>query len=619
VARCGGRGYSACVPTTAELAAQLARASALLGEGKLSQAESVCRTMLATQPANPSVTHLLGLIRARAGDATGGESLMRRSIELGPRDAKLRVNLANHLRRCARLAEAEVEYRSALELDPADRSARHSLALTQSDLGRHGEAESECRRLLSAGDPDAEAWCLLGLILDRQERLGDSEAAYRRAVQINPGYGLAYHNLGSVLERLDRAEEALAALERAGALGVRGFEVAFTRGKTLLLLNRIEEAEQAFAAAVTLRPRDPDAQLNLARLRYMRGEADFDRTLAAALASHPDDLSMHVLLGGVLVRAGQHERAAGRLRAALAQFGPVPELRLLLSQVLRESGRLEEAETHALEGAAAVPGNSEIIENLVSILLSRGRPDDAMRFLRAQRVREPLAQSWLAYEATAARLLGQPRYAELFDYDRFVRCYDLEPPRGWSSIGELNAALLEALRTRHAFETHPLDQSLRHGSQTTRNLVMDPDPAIQAILAAFTEPLRLYLAELGHDAAHPLLARNRSAAAIKAGWSVQLHSGGFHVNHYHNQGWISSAYYVAVPEEVDDAALRSGWLKFGEPRFATPQAEPARYLQPRAGRLVLFPSYMWHGTTAIHGAQARTTIAFDAVPSAEGA
>jgi hypothetical protein len=29
---------------------------------------------------------------------------------------------------------------------------------------------------------------------------------------------------------------------------------------------------------------------------------------------------------------------------------------------------------------------------------------------------------------------------------------------------------------------------------------------------------------------------------------------------------------------------------------------------------VLFPSYMWHGTTPITGDQPRMTIAFDAVP-----
>src|SRR6266853_1199730 len=559
-----------------EVTSQLTRITALLNEGKLSQAESACRTLLATLPNHSAATHLLGLIRVRAGDSQEGERLIRHSVELEPRDHKLRVNPANHLRRSGRLPEAEAEYRHVLRLDPAERSARHSLALTLSDRGRLAEAEVECRALIDTDAGDAEAWSALGFVLDKQNRLPDSEAAYRQAVQINPAYGLACHNLGSVLARMDRAEESLAALERAQSLGAAGFELAFNRGKTLTLLYRLEEAERAFAEAVSLRPRHCDAQLNLARLRYMRGDPDFARAISAVVAAHPDDVQ---------------------------------------TQGLREIGRLQEAETEAMEAAGALPGDSGVIENLVSILLSRGRPGDAMPFIRAQRARAPLAQAWIAYEATAARLLGEPRYQELFDYDRFVRSYVLEPPAGWSSIAELNAALVEALGKRHRFSTHPIDQSLRHGSQTTRNLVADPDPAAQAILRAFEEPLRSYLHELGHDADHPFLARNRGSAVINTGWSVQLQRGGFHVNHYHNQGWVSSAYYVAVPDEVRDTALQSGWLKFGEPRFPTPQANAASYIRPSAGLLVLFPSYLWHGTNAIHGPQVRTTIAFDALPS----
>ena len=39
-----------------------------------------------------------------------------------------------------------------------------------------------------------------------------------------------------------------------------------------------------------------------------------------------------------------------------------------------------------------------------------------------------------------------------------------------------------------------------------------------------------------------------------------------------------------------------------------------RAIQPRPGRLVLFPSYMWHGTVPFRDTQPRTTIAFDVVP-----
>jgi hypothetical protein len=44
-----------------------------------------------------------------------------------------------------------------------------------------------------------------------------------------------------------------------------------------------------------------------------------------------------------------------------------------------------------------------------------------------------------------------------------------------------------------------------------------------------------------------------------------------------------------------------------------PGAGPAHAVQPAEGRLVLFPSYMWHGTLPIRGDEPRMTIAFDAV------
>jgi hypothetical protein len=42
-------------------------------------------------------------------------------------------------------------------------------------------------------------------------------------------------------------------------------------------------------------------------------------------------------------------------------------------------------------------------------------------------------------------------------------------------------------------------------------------------------------------------------------------------------------------------------------------------VQPRPGRLVLFPSYMWHGTMPIEGEAPRMTIAFDMVPRPDAA
>jgi hypothetical protein len=87
------------------------------------------------------------------------------------------------------------------------------------------------------------------------------------------------------------------------------------------------------------------------------------------------------------------------------------------------------------------------------------------------------------------------------------------------------------------------------------------------------------------------------------------------VNHIHHEGWISSCYYVAVPEAVKDEGAKQGWIKFGEPALDVVLKTPIRRaIQPVPGKLVLFPSYMWHGTVPFRDAAARTTIAFDVVP-----
>jgi hypothetical protein len=223
---------------------------------------------------------------------------------------------------------------------------------------------------------------------------------------------------------------------------------------------------------------------------------------------------------------------------------------------------------------------------------------------------------WIAYQATAARQLGDAAYQSLYDYDRLVRVYDLEPPPGWKTITEFNAALVKSLAARHLFATHPLDQSLRNGSQTARNLVAERDPVIQALLAAFERPIEDYRAAIGTDPDHPMTARNLGPARLRGCWSVALRRNGFHVNHIHPEGWISSAYYVSVPEEVRDESAKSGWIKFGEPHLAMPGVTPAHFVQPRPARLVLFPSYMWHGTNPIRGSEQRLTVAFDAVGNA---
>src|SRR6185437_6045725 len=485
------------------------------------------------------------------------------------------------------------------------------------ERGALADAEAACQRALAATNgSSADAWAALGVVLREQGRPQESEAAYKRALAVAPQHALAHHNLGALLSYLDRAEEALASLERARSLGLNAAELHINRGRALAQLYRIEEAERAYAQAVALQPRNTDAQSNLAALRYMCGDPHFVRDFAAAARQYPADVGLQYAYTEVLRRSGNLPAAEGVLRTLLAgSGGAIPEIRSSLATLLHEMGRLAEAENEALTAAMSRPQNPRLIENLVWVVLARCKPDAALPFIRTERRNRPQDPRWVTYEAMAARLMGDPLYGRLYDYDRLVRVYELQPPAGWQSMEQLNAALSQTLRGRHRFASHPLDQSLRNGSQTARNLLAEADPAIQAIIAAFAGPIESYCAVLGANPDHPLSALNTGAARLHGCWSIELRRDGFHVNHFHNEGWLSSAYYVSVPEEVADTQGRSGWLKFGEPRLPVPGLDADHFVQPQPGRLVLFPSYMWHGTNAIRGTRTRLTVAFDAVPA----
>jgi hypothetical protein len=258
--------------------------------------------------------------------------------------------------------------------------------------------------------------------------------------------------------------------------------------------------------------------------------------------------------------------------------------------------------------------------NLVPTLLRLAEPREALQVCDALLAQLPDDQQLLAWRATALRALGDAEYARLHDYARLVRPYYLRSERA-GGIAEFNSAFAIELTGLHLRQRRPLMQSLRGGSQTERNLPIH-NPVIAEFFAMLAAPIRDYIARLSElDPAHPTTRRARPDGAyrISGSWSVQLQPGGFHVNHVHPAGWLSSAYYVELPRAAESPQIvaadsRAGWLSFGEPGMALEGVGPDHFVKPEPGLLVLFPSYLWHGTVPFAEGGRRLTAAFDVLP-----
>jgi predicted Zn-dependent protease len=552
-----------------------------------------------------------------AGRTADAEDALRRRLAQVPANVELRTLLARALAATGRKAEAIAELGIAVEQAPDGRDARLTLARLANELGTFDLAARHARTLIERDARDSEGWSALGMAAFGLRNKREAARALLRAVEIAPAYGAARYNLAAVLADQERSEEALEHAAAALRHGAKPRSVSLVRARAFIQLDRFEDAERQLLELLGTNAHDVEAHGILLQLRQLRGDQDPLSAMRAAAQIPAAPPRLRLAFADAARRAGATAEAETILRALLSTLGPEPMLQSSLATVLLENGRTSEALDAARASVDRLPEDAVVAENFVVAALCAGSHTEALPVVEKFRARMPRDQRWITYRLDIARLRAEEEFTSWFDPARVVSVVDLPPPAGFATTEEFHAALVPVLQSRHRQQNHPLDQSLRHGTQTSRNLLVEPGPEISKLLQSFKVALADLQSRCGHDATHPFNARNRSPAEIIGCWSVRLRRGGFHVNHIHPEGWLSSAYYACVPGEVDDPSQRSGWLKFGEPRFTVPGLAPLLEVQPKPGRLVLFPSYLWHGTHALRGDEPRMSVAFDAVPQAE--
>lgn len=441
-----------------------------------------------------------------------------------------------------------------------------------------------------------------------------------------------------LLERsLDEHDEALASFAEAVRLAPQDPGIA--HGHARVSLEAGLDSEHLFERARDLAPADGGVLVGLAAARFASGHGETgERELDAVLARAPLWLEGHVQLAQLRSTLGQGRSAFASLERALSVMPGQPQLwqTLFDLHVKREdfTGLLEAIERGRKAGAPAplarvfeaigaselgmteradrlfaevnAAGGAAIAMWQVRHLLRSGRFDEAKPIIDRELQGPRDAVTW-PYAAALWRLTGDPRSQWLSGDPRLVSVHDLAPDL--PPIGELAGTL----RSLHVAKGEYLDQSVRGGTQTDGPLFCRVHPHIRALRAAVVKAVQLHIAQLPPpDPRHPLLAPRRDRRIRFAGsWSVRLRDAGFHTSHVHPQGWISSALYVALPPARSDGDPHSGWLQLGAPPPELRTGlEPTRLVGPKPGQLVLFPSWIWHGTVPFPQGE-RLTVAFD--------
>lgn len=377
---------------------------------------------------------------------------------------------------------------------------------------------------------------------------------------------------------------------------------------------RIAQAEARFAtrdaepwsALDPLLAHDPEwieGQNVRAALRWEMGlGARFADGFRAALAARPRNAALWNAYIAALSAVDDPAGAANAARDAQSYFnGPI--LRLIEASQAGNAGDIARAERLLTSLPASFPGRAPVDARH---LIRTGRLDRAESVLSQLRANDPADLTTWALTEVVWRACGNPRVDWLGGQAGMIATIEL------AISPERLTRLADVLRGLHAQCSQPVGQSVRGGTQTRGPLFERQEPEIAAFRDIVQDAVEAYVRSLPpRDDAHPLLRHRDREIVVQGGWSVRLQSAGHHVPHLHPSGMLSSAAYIALPGL--DAASREGWLELGAPpadlRLDLP---PRTVVEPRPGRLVLFPSFLYHGTRPFSGGE-RLSVAFDAI------
>jgi tetratricopeptide (TPR) repeat protein len=364
-----------------------------------------------------------------------------------------------------------------------------------------------------------------------------------------------------------------------------------------------DEAIAQLDEILAAQPEWLDGHRLLANLRVTGGDPDPGRSYAAAAIARPNNVQLRLAWFHLLSTARQWDAALAVVADGVAHIGERPAFAIARALIASESGEAA-TDTHLFESFADVrdPG-LDLCQTRHWLRL--GDPARA-EAVAARNIGTPAQSAFWPYLSLCWRLTNDPRADWLDRPGQFISSYDLE-----FAPGELSE-LADTLRTLHTARAPFLEQSVRGGTQTDGHLFFRHEPAIQQLRAKVSAAVRVYIDTLPPpEDDHPLLAKSRDNIRFEGSWSVRLAGQGHHSVHTHAKGWISSALYVSLPPSDMLGTPPAGWIDFGNPPPELKLDLPSyAQIEPVPGRLVLFPSTLWHGTTPFDRGE-RLTVAFD--------
>lgn len=602
----------------------LQAAIAAFGQGQLDRAAQFALRVLQLVPEQPDALHLLALCARQQGQADQALQWFKRSLAAAPAQSVVWSNYGNLLQQLEQTDQAEQAYQRALSLAPEQADTWLNAGLLALRIQQPALAQQRLQKAQQLRPDDPRSYAPLASALAQLQQVTAALQTLEQALVRWPAQSQLLWQKAQLLRDQQQAGAAAEIIRQMLIATPQQADLHFMAGCLQHDLGQDQHAESALLQAIALEPLHIGAHEALNQLYWeQQNLAKFLQLTSQTLQAQPEALALRYCLATLLIQSGDNSEATRLLEAGLHLHGRLPDLLHALGVQVAKTGDIRQAAaltTEALQHPQTPPAfRVRALIDAANYAIRLQQLDHAVQLLQQARQLSPQDQEIWAYLGTCWRLLGDAKTDWLNNYPTLIDARPLPTPPGYQSLAEFLAVLNPVIRRLHTSTRQPLDQSVRGGTQTLGRLLSEPDPVIQQFRAALEQRIHEYLQRLPQDAEHPLLGRNNKQFRFSGSWSVRLADQGFHTNHVHPQGWLSACTYLELPDCIrPDDPLRQGWLKLGETSLLLgDQEEVAQAICPAPGLVVLFPSFVWHGTYPFHtsnGHDFRMTAPCDIMP-----
>lgn len=581
--------------------------------GDLKKAQECYLKHLSMAPNDPNAKQLLGLVFSATGNPQKAISLMQESLAINPAQPHVLNNLAVCQKRIGMQTEARDNFVRAIQQNPNYLDPYKNLVPLLLDMSSQELAEQWLTQAEKQFPGDVGLLKVKAKLFQDTQNYSKAIELYQQLLVSQPQSKEIKHNLALTFRLSGKPAAALSLYNELEQSGLSQYQFFHNKANALSDLGKQQEAIDYYRKAISVNPGYVESHVNLNELLWeTENNQAFLQSYADAFAKVPDNYPLQFSYTATLLRLSQYQQAFDFLEQLAQGAKNFYEYYELTGRALKGLGKIEQAIEQQQQMLSFTDVSAEAMLNFAETLLEDEQPQRAQEVIERALKLEPENKLGWSLLGVAWQMTGDARADVLNDYENLVRVYTIEVPEGFDSVEHFCEELNTYLTSLHTTTRQPLEQTLMGGTQTRGNLFNDQNPLVQALMEKISLCVKDYIKSTEAQMGGLPVIYNTKSFSYSGSWSVRLSGKGYHTPHVHPMGWLSSAFYVQLPETVEDEINKQGWFKLGEPnlKLKTPM-EARKYVKPAVGKLVLFQSYMWHGTVPFETDETRTTVAFD--------